>query len=79
MKLFEVYVTATYQAQEDITVKFEATNKDEAEIIAQKLAENGKFIGDNEYLVDGRGTGFNIYRQYGDIDYEATVIKEVED
>ena len=79
MKRFEGYVTATYQAQEDITVKFEATNKDEADIIAQKLAENGKFIGDNEYLVDGRGTGFNIYCLYGDIDYEATVIKEVED
>ena len=78
MTTFEVYVTATYQAQEEHIVMIEATDKDEAEAKAQKLADDGKFIGEHIYLKRGED-GFQIFMQYGDISYEAQALEnEVE-
>ena len=78
MTEFDVLVTATYQAEEEQTVVIEATDKDEAERIAQSLADNGKLIGCNEYLKNnGQSQGFQIFMCNGDTDYVAQALEKI--
>ena len=68
MTEFSVFVSANYRAEENHTVLIEARNKDEAEEIAQKLADNGKFIGDHEWLAH-YSNGFQIFEAIDDVVY----------
>ena len=79
MTEFFVYVTATYQAEESHSVKIEANDKYEAQEIAQKLAENGKFIGDHEWLATSGSVPFQIYNAQTEVEFSAEVEGEVEE
>ena len=74
MPEFEVHIKCTYQAEEEIDVTITADNKEAAEEIAQDMADDGKFVGDNEW-----GDGVEIFSSYDDPSYEIEYVTKVSD
>ena len=78
MPEFVVNITATYQAEEEVTIKLPADNQEDAEELAVELAKADKLLDsfiDPDLSTSG---GFHIYNESGyGIDYEARVVEEI--
>ena len=79
MPEFVVSITATYQAEEEVTIKLPANNQEDAEELAVELARADKLL-DSVIDPDLSTSGFHIYSESGyGIDYEARVLEEIKE